>query len=304
MFDKAVILGDKSGPTIEFPVTKYTCCKCGVVFGAKVDKKIDSCILCGNSNLSSEAYNEERPLFFIPFTQSDGDVQNDYKKKVFWNPLVPFAFKRKKNYQNIQKVFLPAFLVNVNHKGNVVFLAGDKQKIVQNGKKCMELKKYEVYHKIFIDYRNVLLNISTKIEDKLFTNLCNYDYAYMKEFTSSDVRDNSYIFGDVPATEMGKKERDRISKYSLLKVRNGIDHSLRKLKSDDTSIEFYDAKEVLVPVYVLTVQYRNKNYQYFMNGQTGQSYIFLPVGIWETILCVILFGGIVFLITYLLLYYL
>jgi hypothetical protein len=126
----------------------------------------------------------------------------------------------------------------------------------------------------------------------------------MKDFTSSDVSDNSYIFGVVPATEMGKKERDRISKYSLLKVRNGIDHSLRKLKSDDTSIEFYDAKEVLVPVYVLTVQYRNKNYQYFMNGQTGQSYIFLPVGIWETILCVILFGGIVFLITYLLLYYL
>ena len=304
MFDKAVILGEKKEELVEFPIKKYTCSKCGVVFGAGKDQKVDACILCGETQLECTEDGEVRPLYYLPFTETEDDVLKDYKKKVFWNPLVPFAFKRKKTLQTIHKIFLPAFLVNATHKGDVVFLAGDKEKITKKRKKVLEIKKYEDYYKVYVDYHNVLLNTSTKIEDKLFTNICNYDYASMKEFTVSDIGDARYIFGDVSATEMGEKERERISKYSLLKVRNNINHALKKLKSDETSIEFYDAKEVLLPVYYINVKYGKKEYPYFINGQTGHSYLYLPVGILKAVLWALLFGGIVFLITYLLIYYL
>ena len=59
---------------------------------------------------------------------------------------------------------------------------------------------------------------------------------------------------------------------------------MKKLKSDKTSINFENTRKVLVPIYLLNVVYKGKDYTYIMNGQNGKSYINLPIGKFETIL--------------------
>jgi len=305
MINKSMIFGEDTEQESDFSVTKYTCDTCGSVFCTEVGKKVVNCILCGSSSLVAENYNEKKKLFVIPFSKTLRDAKENYKKKTFWNFLVPFSFKSGKTLKKIEKVFLPAFLANADHEGKIAFLAGDKEKIVYKGKKCSEIKRYEVLYNIHLDYKNVLLNASTKITERLFNNLCSvYDCSKLKELTPSSMKDASYVISDVSAADMGNKERDKISKYSLLQVRNNIGHALKKLKSDDSVVKFYDAKEVLIPVYMVNIKYGHKNYQYIMNGQTGESYIKLPIGIFETFLFILIFGGIVFLITYLLIRYL
>ena len=310
MIDKSIIFGedlediDDDFSDSDVHGKKYTCGKCGSSFCWVKGKKSNRCIFCGTPSLDSDDYVEERPLSVVPFEKTIEDVERDFKKKVGWNPLIPFTFRRRKNLQNIKKVFLPAYLVNANQTGRIVFLAGDKERIIYRGRKCLQLKKYEVYNLVNFDYKGILLNVCTKVNNKIFVNICDYHYDNMEEFDASLMKDAIYVLGDVEATQIGNKERERIAKYSLLKVRNAIDHSLKKFKSDDTSVVFHDAQEVLLPVYIVNVSYHRKNYTYYMNGQNGKSYIELPVGILEIILFVILVGGIIFAIIWLIVYYL
>lgn len=301
MFDKSTIYGEKKDP--EFLVRKYTCKSCGAVFCTDKSYKTNTCFLCGHHSFEKEEYNDTRKLLVLPFVKEEREVLKDYQKKIAWNPLIPFSFKKKKNYQVIQKVFLPAFFVNVNQKGKIVFLAGDKEKITEDGKKINILKKYEVHQLVNFDYKEILINTSTKIDNKLFVNICNYDYGAFQRLDSSIIKDSIYLLGDVEATEIGVKGRDRISKRSLLEVRNHLRHQLRKLKKDESVISFYDAEEVLVPIYIINIKYRNKIYSYMMNGQNGTSYFYIPIGILETILFSAILMGILFLITYLLVSY-
>ena len=301
MIDKSTIYGEKK--EIEFPVKKYVCNHCDTIFFTDKKCKVNTCILCENHDLVKEDYNEIKKFSVIPFVKNRQDVVKDYKKKVLRNPLVPFSFRKKKNYQVIRKAFLPAFLVNVDHSGKVIFLEGDKQLTEQNHKKEILLKKFEVSHLIHFDYKDVLLNVSTKIDNKLFVNICDYDCDSLQKLDSSLIQDTVYLLEDVEAAEIGKKERERISNCSLLEVRNQIPHDLKKLKKDDSVVSFYDAQEILLPVYLIHIKYKDKIYQYIMNGQNGKSYIHLPIGIFEGFLFVLLLGGIIFLIVYLLVYY-
>lgn len=288
----------------EIPVQRCTCRYCGVVFMGDRSHIPHECVLCGHTSLNVEDAYESRPLIVIPFEVPVEEAIRDYKSKISWNPILPMAFKSRKRIRNIQKVFLPTYLVNANHKGKLIFLAGDKQIAVGDKGRNLVLTKSKLLYSININYLNILLNVCTKIDNRLFVNLCNYTYGKHQDFSLAAIKDAFYIQGNVETTKMGTMERERLSRYSINKVRKEINHSLIKLKNDNTSVVFYDAKEVLIPVYIINVEYRGKIYQYFMNGQSGYSYLKLPVGVTETIIFSIIVGGLIFLVSFLLIYYL
>ena len=303
MIDKSFIYGEKSIDDFSISVKKYTCKKCGNVFFSDVENSARECVLCGNESLLEEDYKETRNLHIIPFEKTIDDAHKDYNNRISWNPIVPIAFKKKKKIVEIQKVFLPTFLVNADHTGNITFLTGDREVAVGDKGRQLVIKKYESLFSINIDYNNVLLSASSKVDNKLFANVCEYDYSSVKDYNFSYIKDTYYVLGDVGAALMGTKERERLSKYTIYKVRNTVNHTLKKLKSDETSIIFHDAIELLVPVYIVNVNYRGKLHQYYMNGQNGNSYLKVPIGILETLLFSIIVGGIIFLVSYLLVSY-
>ena len=279
-------------------VTKNVCNSCGGSFCTYINTKADFCVFCGSKSISSEDYVEAKNFSYIPFIKGINDAKDIFKKKTFWNPLVPFSFKFRKNKPTIQKAFLPTVLVNANQNGTVVFLGGEKQKIVKDRKKCTELKKYEVVQTINVDYNQVLLNSSTKINDKVFMNVCNYDFDHLQRFDVETMKDTCYLIGDIPASEVGNAGRGSFIKHTLAMTRDNVGHTLKKLKEDQTVFSFHDAQEVLVPVYILNIPYGKKNYQFLMNGENGKCYFELPIGVWSTILFSIIVCGIVFAIAY------
>ena len=284
-------------------VTRYLCNSCGSIFGTS-NYKIDTCPLCGEHSLSTEDYVESKEYSIVPFVKEIRDAQATYFRKTFWNPLIPFTFKVKRRRKDIQKVYLPAFLLNANQSGRVLFLGGEKKKIVKDRKKCLEIKKYDVYHTINVDYNHVLTNVSTKIDDRIFNNICQYDMDHLKPFQVDSLQDSSYLSADIEASEVGNKEREKIARNTLFLVRDNVPHALKKLKEDQSTISFHGAKEVLVPAYLVAVPYRKNKYLFIMNGENGASYMELPVGILPTILLSIFVFGIVILIAYLIACYL
>lgn len=285
-------------------VKKHTCDSCGGSFCTDLDQSEAECIFCGSHSISSQDYVEAKFFRTIPFVKGIEDAKKSFRKKVMANPLIPFSFKSKKRLLGIRKAFLPALLVNVNQSGQILFLGGEKNNVVQNRKRCVEIKKYDVFQTVNIDYNKILMNASSKINDRIFTHICEYDYDQLQDFDFAMLKDASYVLGDIPVIDLGNKGRDKISKHTLNLVRDNVKHPLRKLKQDNSSIQFHNAREVLVPVYFLSIPFNKKNYVFLMNGETGKCYIELPVSFVSTFLFSLLIFGIVFLLAYLVAVYL
>ena len=284
----------------EIVVMEYVCRHCGSTFYTASNKKIEVCAICESTSFDINNRKISGNLSIIPFRKTIAAAQRDYNRKTMWNPLIPFSFKGKKRVKSIQKVFLPALLVNASQKGQFVFSGEDHE----NSKRTVEVKKYDVYENVRVDYQGVLLNSSTKINERKFISLCDYDCKQVRDFNPSDIKEASYLLGDVYIEEAGEKGRKKISKNTLMLAQNEVRHSYSKLKEDNTVIEFSDSKQVLLPVYLLSVSYKDKIYQYMMNGENGKSHFSLPVAFFPTFLFFLLLFGILFSIGYFIIQYL
>lgn len=279
----------------------YKCNHCNTIFLSFADNKITKCIMCNEDDIKCSSSIESVNVFAIAFAKVLNDFINIYKKKIFWNPLVPIKFKRKKIIYSVSKVYLPAFLSNINQKGLIHFIGGEKE---TKEDKRVETKRYNVVEKVYFDYNDILINTISKLDDKVFQTICDYDFSNLKEVDSSDDLEISYLVKDIDITDVSEKTRERIAKQTISIAAQNVPHSLKKLKADETSITFANTKEVYVPIYLLNVKYKNKLYQCIMNGQNGKFHFDIPIGIIETIIFSLIIFCLVFLISFLIVYFL
>ncbi len=267
----------------EVPITKYVCQNCQATFCSPVHEKVDRCIFCNQKNIEVSDSVENKTIYWIPFAKKEEEMLKDYRKKTFWNPLIPFLFKSKKTRQAIRKIYLSVFLANISYHGDIQFVASDAKEINENKVKKIENQKYEVDQNVHFEYKNVFLNTSSKIDSKIFDAIVDYNPDHLREGFPEEEKSFLYLEGDVLINEIAAKNREKVSKHALGIVRQNIKHSLKKLKQDNTVIQFENTKAIWVPVYYLMIRYRKKEYYYIMNGENGKSNMSIPVGLWETV---------------------
>lgn len=278
------------------------CNDCNSKFLTTDNNKFTNCIFCNSTNIEKIDTSVSNKIKLIPFKKEYKDVITDYNKKVRFNPLIPLVFKNKKNYSTLQKVYVPVFVTNISRTGEIEFIGGENGNIAND--KVVETRKYSVLQKINLNYLDVLLNISSKIDDEVFNIINNYDFFNIVEIDNKFFDDSFYLYEDISLNDISNKGKIDVDKHSIKIIRNNVKHSMKKLKSDNTKILFENTRELLVPVYIMKVKYNNKEYSYMMNGESGKSYINMPISIKNIIVTGSVIFIIVFLLSYLLAYFL
>ena len=283
---------------------KFHCRDCNANFLSLGSKVVEHCCVCNSANIESVNDVFEKKPFIVPFKKSLEDAKNDYRSKVLFHPLVPFVFKSKATIESIHKVYLPVFVVDAIVEGNIDFLAGDKTNIMKEKVQFVETKKYSVLQKVRLNYRNIILNLTSKIQDKLFHTVCDYQFDSILDFEPSLLEDSAVLVADKDIKEVAESGRNRVMKHSLNIAKSNIQHALKKLNANEASVNFSNSKEVLVPAYLLLVRYKDKEYVYLMNGESGVVSSEFVFGMTEIILFSLAMFGLIFLIAFLIAYYL
>lgn len=274
---------------------KYICNNCQNTMFSK--SELTTCVFCGenlNEKIDGQTINNYSHI--IPFVVSKDDVIKNYKKRIMFNPIVPFVFKSKKVMQSISTIYIPEYLISTNVSGDVSFLAGDKQVI--DNKKNTVTKKYRVKDYSNIDYNDILINLWSKIDNALFVGAFTYDYSQLKELNSNEF-DDIVIGEDINLEEELTSLNTKILNNSLSFIKNSVKHDLKKVSENNLQIKLLNYKKILVPVYFLNVNYKGKNYQYIGNGQNGKDIFNFPIGILELVIFSLLLFLIIFAVAFL-----
>ena len=255
---------------------EFGCPSCSATFDVPDNMYSGFCPYC-DTPLLGEFLNEFRYRSFIPFEISHDEAGRLLKEKIGSLWFAPNDFKSFfKNYKELKAYYFPAWIFRfgcyVNYRGKRgedyfvtrrVYINGKVKNVTQR-----ETRWYPVSGELNLNFNDVLnisfldvpqqiryfsfdVSRSVKSIEEAFSGEIGYEYNIEPVASFEAVK--AYVEGDIRAA-----------------IRRDIGGD-RQLISD-IGRKFYDVEMdgLFVPVYWGSVKWRDREYNYFINGQTGQ----------------------------------
>lgn len=257
----------------------YSCPNCGA--GVICDSLTAStrCHFCHTPViLSGRLSGEYRPSLIIPFSTTKETAERKFGEYLKGKFLLPHGFREEVKIQTISPLYVPYWLLS----GLTDSYLGATGKIVRSwtsgNTRYTHTKLYNVERDAEFAFIRVPCDGSKRIDDSLMESIEPFDYSEIKPFSMS------YLSG-CPA-EKYDVDKALASQRIDERIHKAAEAELRRLTSVYTSLEnvrvqvTYRQQQIiyaLLPVWFFNYTYKDKDYSFAMNGQTGTMFGELPV---------------------------
>ena len=256
----------------------YNCVSCGAEVIVPEAQITTTCPYCGNNIvLTDKVTGKLRPDGVVPFRidkkQLPDAVNAFYKGK----ELLPKNFFSEHSLGKVTGVYVPFWVFSGAVSGLLRFRGETSGSFRQGNYIITETHHYQLLRDANVTFQDVPVDASGRISDKLMDSLEPFRMAEVKAF---DVR---YLAGftaerfDQAQDSVAERARGRmiasaedavtstLSGYSALRRAGGELHAR------------LNARYLLLPVYLFSIEYGGKSYDFAMNGQIGKVVGELPV---------------------------
>ncbi len=287
----------------------FSCDNCNAKIVLQNNETAKVCPFCGTAHVKKTSdFDGLKPNALIPFslsTEKALELSKAWAKKRFFAPT---QFKKNLNSNNINGVYTPCFTFDSNTLSYYEGRLGETRTRTVGSGKNRRVQTYTVWYNVrgTFDraYDDVLITSGSKFSQVNLNKISPYNTNEGK------VYDENYLLGfmayqyDVELEDCWKNAKGLID----ANIRRGI---LSKYRYDkvaylnvSTTHSGVTYKYVMLPVYVGNFRYKNKLFNFYVNGSTGKVYgktpkSFLKILI-TTIFSVIGVAGLAILISLLL----
>lgn len=257
----------------------YNCRSCGAELIAPPSQISLACPYCGNNVvLTDKVSGKLRPDGIIPFKLTPKtlpDAMNRfYKNKV----LLPKDFFSESSMSKVTGVYVPFWLFTGSLSGHMTF-SGEKHSDHREGDYIVtETSHYNLERDVSMSFKDVPVDASGRIDDALMDSLESFD---LKDKVDFDMR---YLAGftserfDVRKREISARAKKRMfaTAEAAALSRTGAGYSNVRKTGGNLKASI-NARYLLLPVYMFNLNYDGKNYEFAVNGQTGNVVGTLPI---------------------------
>ena len=266
------VIGETRVGTGEDGLELYTCPACGAELVTDATTAADKCPYCGNNVVHSDRLSGDfHPDFVIPFAtgaeQAKESLRQFYKGKI----LMPKSFKSENKISEMKGVYVPYWLFTGDADGDTSFNA-EKVRVWSDGtNRYTETKHYKLFRSGRFSFSDVPHDGSTKADDRYMEAVEPFDYSAAVEYSPA------YLSGfladkyDVTAEDCVPRVRGRVENSLVASIENTITgYDNKTLDTKNINVRMSRKKYVLMPVWMLSTEYRGKIFRFAMNGQTGK----------------------------------
>ncbi len=280
----------------------FRCNNCGakeVIDRTDIAKE---CSFCGTTNVTQvEELSGLRPNGVVPFAI---DVATAVKNVVAWAKkkwFAPRAFKKSVKPEKVKGTYMPAFTFDTYTYTSYVGRLGKyytKTRVVNGKTKTYrELRYFSISGDLETAFDDVLVQAGKRISqrdiEKLSPFHTNQSNAYSSEFLHGYTAQSNEKSGE----ECWAEARAIIDEEIKRRILSRYDYDVVDSFSPRTSCTNVTFKYLLLPVYVGHCNWKNKLYNFFVNGKNGRVTGKTPVSALKVTLVVLLgvlvVGGII-----------
>lgn len=277
----------------------YHCKNCGAEIMADDTVTATFCVYCGSTAILKDKIEDGvAPNLIIPFKKVREDAVLAFTKLTKGKPLMPKAFKDMKNIEKIVGVYIPFWAYDLIADGQMIFSSKDVRHWSDYNYDYAETSRYNVTMQGHLEYKRVLVDGSSRFDNDLMDSLEPFDYGDLTEYN------HAYLSGffaekyDVTEDDGLTRANERTMKTCTEIVESKVRHQINLLQTNDMKITKANSDYIMLPVWMVNVNYKGKMYTFAMNGQTGKIVGNIPVGLKESIIwSIILFVGFFIILT-------
>jgi len=257
----------------------YVCKSCGGEIIGDENMAATQCPYCNNPVvLMGQFQGDLKPDYVIPFKLDKEAAKEGLKRHMKGKILLPDSFKSENRINEIKGIYVPFWLFDTDANAKIRYRATRVRYWSDSKYNYTKTSHYSVLRGGTLGFERVPVDGSSKMPDDLMESI--------EPFVFNDAVDfqTAYLAGyladryDVDANASIGRANDRI-RYSTADVFRSTIYGYTTVSTEHSNIQLYNgsAKYALYPVWILNTTYKDKNYTFAMNGQTGKFVGDLPM---------------------------
>lgn len=257
----------------------YSCTSCGAELICDETTAATECPYCGNPTIIPGQFSGAlKPDFVIPFKLDKkaaiAGLKNHYKGK----KLLPNVFTEQNHVEKIQGVYVPFWLYNGTASADADFHGEKVYSRIEGKYEVTETHHYDLTRSGRVDFENIPVDASSKMEDALMDSIEPYDYSELKPFSMSYLPGFLADKYDVDAQACAERADTRAENSVVAALRATADgYGVVVEKSRSVQLRRGKVHYALMPVWLLNTKWNGQNFVFAMNGQTGKMVGDLPM---------------------------
>lgn len=281
----------------------YRCKNCGAEVMADETTTSTFCVYCGSTAiLKDRITNGIAPTQLIPFKKEKQEAIKAFKALSKGRPLMPKFFNREENIKKVSGVYIPFWAYDLKVSGSIDFNATDVKTWSDSNYSYEKTDRYLAKREGSMDFTRILVDGSSRFKDDLMDSLEPFDYnglvAYNHAYLSGFLAEKY----DVDSDKAMERATIRAINTAVDIMKESVRHDTKVATNNNLSPTKQKCDYILLPVWMVNIKYKDKDYTFAMNGQTGEIVGNIPLDIRKTIIMTLtLFIGIaliIFLITW------
>ena len=282
----------------------YRCKNCGAEVMADETTTSTFCVYCGSTTiLKDKIVDGIAPTKIIPFKKVKDDAVSAFRGLSKGRPLMPKFFNDEKNIEKISGVYIPFWTYDLKVSGNIDFDAKDVTTWSDYNYRYVKTDTYISKRSGTMNFDRILVDASSRFDDDLMDSLEPFNLAELVEYN------HAYLSGflaekyDVEENVAVDRANTRAMNSAIDIVKDSVHHQTKTVVTNNLSINKMSYDYILLPVWMVNINYNNKNYTFAMNGQTGEIVGNIPIDIKKTIIISLILFVCIALIVFLIMWF-
>lgn len=252
--------------------TVTECMNCGAPLEVKEYNSTCKCEYCGSYMVLDEriadAYEPELVLpFKIGMKKAVGMLKEEFKSRIF----TPSSFLSESTLEEMKGMYVPFWMYDYQAKCEYAG-KGTKVRVWTSGNtEYTETSYYRVERNMDIDFDKIPVDASVQMQDDVMDLMEPFDYGQLEGFQDkylSGFYGEIYNMGADQLEDRAKQKAEKDAESLLRETLNGYTTLIPEHQTTD--LDRNGVHYVLLPVWKYLYKYQGKDYDFYVNGQTGK----------------------------------
>ena len=250
----------------------YNCPSCGAQLICDETTAASSCPYCGNPTIvPGQLHGALKPDCIIPFKLDKDEAVKALKKHYKGKKLLPRAFTDENHIEKLQGVYVPFWLFDGTAEANMQFHATRSETHREGSYEVTTTSHFNLQRNGTVELRSIPADGSSKMPDALMDSLEPYNYDDLVPFS------NAYLPGfmadkyDVTAEDCFRRADARARRtVEDAMAATCVGYDTVTPAGGTSKLNRGGVRYALLPVWVLSTHWKDQNFLFAMNGQTGR----------------------------------
>ena len=258
--------------TVEPGNDSASCVNCGAPVEVGTYNSTAVCEHCGcHMIFESRIEGEYKPHLIMPFKIGKEKVKQIMISHFGKNLFLPGDFLGRAQLDKIQGIYVPFWMYDYDVKYDYKGVGKKVRKWTIGNTEYTETSIYDINRSIGIDFDMIPVDASVAMEDGVMDLMEPYVYSAIEEFECKYMSGFDAEVYNYTAEQMQVRALGKVNKYSEMIMAETITgYTSVQPTGKNIQPNLVAENYALLPVWLYRYNYNGKNYDFYINGQTGK----------------------------------